>query len=172
MGGRASVHHNRFRMTLRPRRTRCDAYKIKKYEAENKSRILPAEIVQGFALLDKGRRRAGSRETLAVNELIGHHNIRSKDSTACGNRARPRHSEQSEESLLSCAQQEGFLVASLLGMTVHANLSVMSRLQFEHFGITAAVIDQLVVRPLLGNRSIFQNENAIGHSNRGKTVRN
>src|SRR5260370_32444178 len=89
-----------------------------------------------------------------------------------GIRPKRRRSEQSEESLLSCAQQEGFLVASLLGMTVHANLSVMRRLQFKHFGITAAVIDQLVVRPLLGNRSVFQYENAIGHSNRGKTVRN
>src|SRR5579864_7420646 len=51
------------------------------------------------------------------------------------------------------------------------DLSVMCRLQFEHLGVASAVVNQLVVRPLLGNRSVFQNQNAIGHSHRGKAVR-
>ncbi len=50
--------------------------------------------------------------------------------------------------------------------------SVVCRLQFEHFSIASATPEKLMVRPLLGNRPVFQHEDAIGHANRGKTVRN
>src|ERR1700692_3553822 len=48
--------------------------------------------------------------------------------------------------------------------------AVVCCLQFKHFGIASATSQKLIVRTLLGNRSVFKHEDAVHHTNRGEAV--
>src|ERR1700688_1000971 len=49
-------------------------------------------------------------------------------------------------------------------------LTVTGGLQLKHFGVTATMSHELLVPPLLRNDAFLQNNDAVGHLHRGKTV--
>src|SRR6185437_9856137 len=46
------------------------------------------------------------------------------------------------------------------------------RLEFEHFGVETAMLDELLMRALLGNSAILHHEDAVRHPDRRHPVRN
>ena len=60
----------------------------------------------------------------------------------------------------------------LFPATILRQSAVVRRLEFKHFRVTSAASEKLIVRTLLGNPAVFNNQNAVHHPNRGEAVGN